>query len=161
MFLVEKDRGVKIGKKENKMGLKLSGTAEVIFDDVRVPADHVIGEVGKGFGAGLGVHQPGWPVHGSVVCLGIAQAALDAAVEYTKERRQFGKRVCDQQGLAFLMADMQIRTAASRALVYETIASIEKGTNKDLTVRSSSASCPTIPCRPPWTRSSVWAGTAI
>ena len=130
MFLVEKDRGVKIGKKENKMGLKLSGTAEVIFDDVRVPADHVIGEVGKGFGAGLGVISQDGRSMGSVVCLGIAQAALDAAVEYTKERRQFGKRVCDQQGLAFLMADMQIRTAASRALVYETIASIEKGTNK-------------------------------
>lgn len=117
-FLVERDRGVQVSKKENKMGFKLSETAELVFDNVRVPEDHVIGEVGKGFGASLGViRNEGRPI-GAVVNLGIAQAALDYAVEYAKTRRQFGKRIIDHEGLSFMIADMKARTDACRALIY-------------------------------------------
>ena len=126
-FFVEKERGVKIGKKEYKMGLKLSETAEVIFDEVRVPEDHVIGEVGKGFGKVLGIIAGDGRPMGSVVCLGLAQAALDCAIDYAKTRRQFGKRIIDHEGMAFMIADMKTRTEASRAMVYELLRALDEG----------------------------------
>jgi alkylation response protein AidB-like acyl-CoA dehydrogenase len=128
-FFVEKDRGVQVGKKENKMGLKLSETSEIILDNVSVPEDHVIGEVGHGFvkalatisgeGRGVGMSYP----------LGLAQAALDYAIDYAKERRQFGKRIIDHQGLGFLIADMQARTDVSRAMLYYTLNCLKAGIN--------------------------------
>ena len=126
-FLIEKERGIKIGKKENKMGLKLSETSELILEDVRVPADHVIGEVGKGFRTAIGLISAEGRVIGTSFMVGLAQAALDVAVEYTKTRRQFGKRVIDHQGLGFLIADMEIRTDASRALMYDTLRQVDAG----------------------------------
>lgn len=126
-FFVEKERGVQVGKKENKMGLKLSQTAEVIYDDVRVPADHVIGKPGEGFGRALGIISGDGRPMGSVVCLGIAQAALDAAIDYAKGRRQFGKRIIDHEGLAFLIADMKNRTDAARAMLYQTLEAMDRG----------------------------------
>lgn len=126
-FLVERDRGVQVSKKEDKMGLKLSETAELVFDNVRVPEDHVIGEVGKGFGKSLSViREEGRPI-GAVVDLGIAQAALDQAVDYAKVRRQFGKRIIDHEGLAFIIADMKMRTDACRALIYHFAECIKQG----------------------------------
>lgn len=120
-FFVEKDRGVQIGKKENKMGLHLSETSDVIYEDVRVPEDHVIGEVGKGFGVALeGIKGAGAIVNCSS-SLGMAQAALDVAIDYAKTRRQFGKRIIDHQGLGFIIADMQMRVAACRSLMYDSL----------------------------------------
>lgn len=121
-FMVEKERGVQIGKKENKMGLHLSETSDVILDNVRVPEDHIIGEIGKGFGAALGGIKGAAALVNSAPNLGMAQAALDTVVEYAKTRRQFGKRIIDFQGLGFLIADMEMRTEACRALLYETLA---------------------------------------
>ena len=131
-FFVEKDRGVKIGKNEEKMGLHLSVTSEVIFDNVRVPMDHMIGSIyfmdpegakeipgsklsgNQQLMAGLAHARISSMVH----ALGIGQAALDIAVKYAKERRQFGKRIGDHQGLGFLLAEMQMKVDAARALVY-------------------------------------------
>jgi alkylation response protein AidB-like acyl-CoA dehydrogenase len=128
-FFVEKERGVQVGKKENKMGLKLSETSDVIFDNVRVPEDHVIGEVGRGFIVALETITGEGRTLGASFNLGIAQAALDQAVAYAKTRRTFGKRIIDHQGLGFMIADMQARTDASRALMYETLKSVMAGAN--------------------------------
>lgn len=128
-FLVEKERGVQIGKKENKMGLKLSETSDVIFDNVRVPEDHVIGEVGRGFVTSLELISSEGRIIGASFMVGLAQAALDHAVAYAQERRQFGKRIIDHQGLGFLIADMEARTAASRALLYQNLTCIKEGIN--------------------------------
>lgn len=127
-FFVEKERGVQIGKRENKMGLKLSGTSDVIFSDVRVPDDHVIGEVGTGFTRAIKTIERERPVN-AAMNLGLAEAAVDAAVEYAKTRRQFGKRIIDHEGLGFMMAEMVERTEASRALVYHILDCTQKGVN--------------------------------
>lgn len=127
MFFVEKERGIKIGKKERKMGMKLSETAEVILDNVRIPEDHVVGKVGNGFGTALALLNQDGRIFDAVCSLGIGQAALDHAVAYAKERRQFGKRIIDHEGLAFLIADMQARTEASRALLYQTAEAMVRG----------------------------------
>lgn len=127
MFFVEKGRGVQIGKKERKMGMKLSETAEVILDNVRVPEDHMVDEAGTGFKIALELLNADGRIFDAVGALGIAQAAIDHAVEYAKTRRQFGKRIIDHEGLAFLIADMSIRTEASRALLYQTAEAITRG----------------------------------
>lgn len=125
-FFVEKERGVQIGKRENKMGLKLSGTSDVIFDNVRVPEDHVVGEVGTGFTKAIKTIENERPMN-AAMALGLAEAALDCAVEYAKTRRQFGKRIIDHQGLGFMIAEMVERTESSRALIYYILDCIDKG----------------------------------
>lgn len=118
-FFVEADRpGISIGKKENKMGLHLSETSDVIFEDVRVPADHVIGEVNKGFGYALSSLKSASAVCNCCPCLGTAQAALDTAREYAKTRRQFGKRIIDHQAVGFMLADMETKVQAARCMLY-------------------------------------------
>ncbi len=131
-FFVEKERGVKIGKKENKMGLHLSETADVIFEDVRVPDDHVIGEPGRGFGVALGGISGAGAVVNCCPCLGMSQAALDECLEYAKVRRQFGKRIVDQQAVGFMIADMEMRTQAARAIVYDALRAADEGIKTDL-----------------------------
>jgi len=121
VFLVERDRGVTLGKKENKMGLKTSETSEVVFDNVRVPEDHVVGEVGTGFIKALNIISDEGRLTGLSYCLGIAQSALDHATEYAKTRRQFGKRIIEHQAVGFMLADMEARTQACRALLYEAV----------------------------------------
>ena len=140
LFFVEKDRGVQVGKKERKMGLKLSCTSDVILDNVRVPEDHVVGEVGSGFGNSLNMLNEDGRIFDAVCALGIAQSALDHAVAYAKERRQFGKRIIDHEGLGFLIADMQARTEASRALLYQTVEAIMR----DIPTRHLTASVKAI-----------------
>ncbi len=127
-FFVEGDRpGISIGKQENKMGMKLAMTSDVIFQDVRVLEDHVVGEVGKGFGHSMSVIGEEGRLFGSSYALGMAQAALDAAIDYAKQRRTFGKRIIDHEGLGFLIADMKIRTQAARALLYQACAARDAG----------------------------------
>ena len=140
-FFVEKERGVKVGKTEDKIGLKLSVTSELILEDVRVPLDHMVGsvytmrpedaaELPKSNISGnaailqaLAVARITSMVH----ALGIGQRALDEAVKYAKERRQLGKRIIDHQGLGFLIADMQMRVDAARALIYYSIDCLDHG----------------------------------
>lgn len=125
-FLAEKKHGVKIGKTEDKMGLKLSVTSEVIFEDVRIPASNLIGTKGRGFAYAMKALEKG-RVTTMVHALGIAQAAMNAALEYAKVRITFGKPIIKHQGLAFILADMQKRVEAARATLYYAVAAIDRG----------------------------------
>ena len=135
-FLVEKERGVKIGSIENKLGLKMSKTSEIVLEDVRVPADHLCGEPGRAykmFLAGMDEIR----VSGMVFSLGIAQAAIDEAVSYAKVRETMGKPIIRHQGLGFLLADMQTRTDAARALLYQGARCVDAGIPLGTTSSSS------------------------
>jgi len=107
--------GVSAAAPERKMGMRSSVTAQMIFNGARVPADHVIGEEGRGFAIALAALDAGRL--GIAACAtGVAQAALDAAVGWARERRQFGRPIADFEGLSFLLADMATAVAAARAL---------------------------------------------
>lgn len=125
-FLVEKKHGVKVGKTEDKMGLKLSITSELILEDVRIPASNLIGEEGRGFVYAMKALEKG-RVTTMVHALGIAQAAMDIALDYAKVRETFGKPIIKHQGLGFLLADMQKRIDAARAMIYFSASAIERG----------------------------------
>lgn len=127
-FLVEKKHGVKIGKTEDKMGLKLSITSEVIFDDVHIPSSNLIGQEGKGFIYAMGALEKA-RITSMVHALGIAQSAMDTALQYAKERVTFGKPIIKHQGLAFLLADMQKRVDAARAMLYYAVNVLDSGKN--------------------------------
>jgi alkylation response protein AidB-like acyl-CoA dehydrogenase len=107
--------GVRAAPAEHKMGMRSSVTAQMIFDAARVPAGHLVGEEGQGFAIALAALDAGRL--GIAACAtGLAQAALDTAVGYARERRQFGRPVIDFEGLAFLLADMATAVEAARAL---------------------------------------------
>ncbi|MBR2743489.1 MAG: acyl-CoA dehydrogenase family protein [Clostridia bacterium] len=116
-FIVERDLpGVSVGKKEDKMGIRLSSTTEVIFEDVRVPADHLVGGEamrGKGFKLAMMVLDSSRPTVGSMAC-GIAQRAIDECVEYANTRKTFGKPLSANQAIAFKLADMEMTTQVAR-----------------------------------------------
>ena len=106
--------GLSYGRPEHKMGMTGSPTANVVFDDVTVPADHLIGEEGQGLAIALSALDSGRL--GIASCaVGLAQGALDAAVAYAKERETFGKAIIDHQGLGFLLADMAVAVDSARA----------------------------------------------
>jgi alkylation response protein AidB-like acyl-CoA dehydrogenase len=125
-FLVEKAWGVGFPKHEDKLGLRASPTGEVVFNDVRVPATHRIGEEGDGFKIAMHTLDRSRPTIGAQA-VGIAQASIDYAGNYMKNRKAFGAPIADLQGLRFMLADMAIRTEAARALVYRACATIDAG----------------------------------
>jgi alkylation response protein AidB-like acyl-CoA dehydrogenase len=107
--------GVSAGPAEHKMGISASVTAQMSFDGARVPADHLVGEQGSGFRIALAALDAGRL--GIAACAtGLAQAALDAAVQYAGQRRQFGRTLLEFQGIGFMLADMATAVAAARAL---------------------------------------------
>jgi alkylation response protein AidB-like acyl-CoA dehydrogenase len=117
-FLVERDTpGLSVGHKEDKLGIRASSTCEVILEGCRVPRTRVIGEVGKGYKVAIETLNEGRIGIGAQM-LGIAQAALDHAVRYTRERRQFGKPVAEFQGVQFQLARAATDVEAARLLVY-------------------------------------------
>ena len=117
-FLVEKtDPGFSLGKRESKLGIRASSTCEVLFSGCRIPADRLLGPVGKGYKIAIETLNEGRIGIGAQM-LGVAQAALDAAVGYAKERTQFGKRLAEFQAMRFQLADGATRLAAARLLVY-------------------------------------------
>jgi alkylation response protein AidB-like acyl-CoA dehydrogenase len=125
-FLVERERpGVSVGKDEDKMGLRLSNTADVIFDDVRIPAKNRIGAEGEGFKIAMKSLDRSRGVN-SYGCLGIAEHAIEEAVAYAKQRITFGHPIIKNQGLLWMMADMQIQCTAARALLYRCADLIDK-----------------------------------
>jgi len=126
LFLVEKKHGYKAGKKEDKMGLRLSNTTEIIFEDVHIPMENLVGEEGKGFKYAMQIMEHGRPLQMSYA-VGIAQAALDYAVKYAKERITFGKPIIKHQGLGFLLADMQASVHAARAMIRLSAELADKG----------------------------------
>jgi len=117
-FLVERGTvGFTVGKKEDKLGIRASSTCELLFDDVQVPRGNVLGEVGKGYKVAIETLNEGRIGIGAQM-LGIAQAALDHAVKYTKQRKQFGKAIADFQGVQFQLARAATEVEAARLLVY-------------------------------------------
>lgn len=117
-FLVDKDTpGFKVGKVERKMGLNASSTTELIFEDAKVPAENVLGQEGQGFKVAMSLLDGGRIGIGAQG-VGIAQAALDAAVAYAKDRKQFGHAIIEFQGIQFMLADMAAQVDAARLLVY-------------------------------------------
>jgi len=126
-FIVEKGTpGFTFGKKENKMGIRASITSELIFQDCRIPKENLIAREGLGFIVAmrtLDMSRPGVAAQ----ALGIAAGALDEAVRYSRQRRQFGKPICAFQGVQFMLADMATKVEAARALVYQAARHIDSG----------------------------------
>lgn len=118
-FIVESDfPGFSVGKKEKKLGIRSSPTTEIIFEDCQVPVENVLGKVGEGFKIAMTTLDGGR--NGiAAQAVGIAQGALDAAVDYAKERNQFGRPIADQQGISFKLADMATSIEAARLLTYQ------------------------------------------
>jgi alkylation response protein AidB-like acyl-CoA dehydrogenase len=124
-FLVASDtEGFSLGRKEDKMGIRGSPTREVILDGVRVPADNVIGEVNAGFQIAMRTLDFSRPTV-AAQALGIAQGAFDFAVDYCRERKQFGKAISSFQGMQFMFADMAMRIETSRMAVYRAAKAID------------------------------------
>ena len=117
-FIVEKDfPGFKVGKKEDKLGIRASSTCELILEDCIVPEANVLGDVGKGYKVAIETLNEGRIGIGAQM-VGLAQGAFNHAMAYTKERKQFGKRICDFQGVQFQLADLATDIECARLLVY-------------------------------------------
>ncbi|MFH8762965.1 acyl-CoA dehydrogenase [Streptomyces althioticus] len=139
-FVVEKgDPGVSFGAPEKKLGIKGSPTREVYLDNVRIPADRMIGEEGTGFATAMKTLDH-TRITIAAQALGIAQGALDYAKGYVKERKQFGKPIADFQGVQFMLADMAMKIEAARQLTYAAAAKSERG-DSDLTFQGAAAKC--------------------
>ncbi len=117
-FLVERNfPGFQVGKKEDKLGIRASSTCELILDECRVPAENVLGEIGKGYKIAIETLNEGRIAIGAQMA-GLAQGALDHAIAYSKQRQQFGKAIADFQGVQFELAQMATDVEAARLLVY-------------------------------------------
>lgn len=126
-FIVERDYpGFSVGRIEEKMGIKGSQTAELIFTDCEVPAENLLGREGDGFKIAMGTLDRTRPGIGAQA-LGIAQGALDLAVAYAKQRVQFDKPIAEFQGIQFMLADMATKVEASRLLIYNVAEMIDRG----------------------------------
>ena len=136
-FIVERDfPGFSIGKKEKKMGIRGSSTYELIFEDCRIPKDALLGQEGRGFP--IAMHTlDGGRIGIAAQALGIAEGALDRCIEYTKERKQFGRSIAQQQNTQFKLADMAARIEAAQLLVYK--AAMAKATQKVYSVEAAKA----------------------
>ena len=118
-FIVERSNpGMKGGKKEDKLGMRASETGEVIFDNCRVSQDAVLGKVGDGFIQAMKILDGG-RISIASLALGIAKGAFEASVKYSKERQQFGKPICENQAIAFKLADMATQIEAAELLIYQ------------------------------------------
>jgi len=117
-FIVERSmEGFSISKKENKLGIRASSTCELLLEDVRVPKENILGEVGKGYKVAIETLNEGRIGIGAQM-IGIAQGSYDAALAYTQERKQFGKSISDFQGVQFQLAKMATELEMARLLVY-------------------------------------------
>lgn len=126
-FIVERDYpGFSVGRVEDKMGIRGSQTAELIFTDCEVPVANLLGHEGDGFKIAMGTLDRTRPGIGAQA-VGIAQGALDLAVEYAKQRIQFNKPIAENQGIQFMLADMATKVEASRLLVYNVAEMIDRG----------------------------------
>jgi alkylation response protein AidB-like acyl-CoA dehydrogenase len=139
-FVVEKsDAGVSFGAPEKKLGIKGSPTREVYLDKVRIPASRMIGEEGTGFATAMKTLDH-TRVTIAAQAVGVAQGALDYALDYAKERQQFGKSIADFQGLQFMLADMGMKVEAARQMTYAAAGRSERG-DDDLTFFGAAAKC--------------------
>ena len=118
-FIVDRGTsGFKRGRKEDKLGMRCSETCEMIFEDCRIPEENLIGEVGDGFVQALKVLDGGRISIAALSC-GIAEGAMNAAIQYSKEREQFGKPISNFQGVSFKLADMATKIEAAKLLTYQ------------------------------------------
>ncbi len=139
-FVVEKDTpGFSFGKKEDKFGIRASATRELVFEDCRVPAANMLGKPGTGFMTAMKTFDASRPGVGAQA-LGIMAGALDLAVDYSRERVQFGKPICANQGLQWILADMAMKVEAARTLIYATARTVDKGEGRP-TKYSAMAKC--------------------
>ena len=137
-FIVEKgDSGFSFGKKEKKMGLRASSTTELVFNDCRIPKNRLLGKKGLGFIIAMKTLDLARPGIGAIA-VGLAQAALDEAVKYAKQRIQFGQSIISFQAIQHMLADMATEIEASRALVYAVARTVDTG-EKDLSKLSAMA----------------------
>ncbi len=139
-FVVEADWGVKVAKHEDKLGIRGSPTGEVVLDEVRVPAENLVGEEGSGFHIAMHTLDRSRPTIGAQA-VGIAQGAIDHAAGYMRERRAFGVPIAELQGLRFMLADMAIRTEAARTLVYRACSLVDDDPLGELSVVGAMAKC--------------------
>jgi alkylation response protein AidB-like acyl-CoA dehydrogenase len=136
-FVVEKGtKGFRPGKKENKLGLRASDTAELIFEECEIPAENLLGVEGEGFVDAMRILDGG-RISIAALSLGIARGALDAALKYVKERRQFGKAIAEFQGIQWKLADMATELDAARLLTQR--AAVLKDAGKKITRESAMA----------------------
>jgi butyryl-CoA dehydrogenase len=128
-FIIEKGMpGFKVGKKENKMGIRGSETAELIFEDCKVPKENLLGQTGSGLKIALKTLDGG-RIGIAAQAVGIAQACLEASVKYSKERKQFGKAICEFQAIQWMLANMAVSVDAARFLVLRAAYTKDKGLN--------------------------------
>lgn len=138
-FVVEKGTpGFSFGKTERKMGLHSSPTRELIFEECSIPASNRLGEEGRGLKIALSTLDVGRVNVGAIV-VGVAQAALETAIAYAREREQFGKSISEFQGIQFMLADMAMKIQAARLLVYEAAYKFDQGQNASMA--ASMAKC--------------------
>jgi alkylation response protein AidB-like acyl-CoA dehydrogenase len=139
-FLVEKGTpGFEVGKKERKLGIRASPTVALHFSDCAIPVSQRLGAEGEGFKIAMGTLDITRPATGSLA-VGIAQAALDAAVAYAKERQQFGQPIGTFQGIQFMLADMAMQTHAARLMVHHAARQVDAGVRGN-TLEASMAKC--------------------
>jgi alkylation response protein AidB-like acyl-CoA dehydrogenase len=139
-FVVERsDEGFTFGEKERKLGIKGSPTRELYFDNVKIPGDRMIGKPGEGLKIALRTLDHTRVTIGAQA-VGIAQGALDWALDYVKQRRQFGKSIAEFQGLQFMLADMAMTLEAARTMVYTAAAKSERN-DPDLPFFGAAAKC--------------------
>ena len=139
-FLVEKETpGLTIGKAESKMGLRASPTRQLIFEDMGLAEESLLGEVGRGWEIVLRSLTE-TRILVAAMSLGIAQGAMEAAVSYAKQREQFGRPIADFQGVSFMLADMAVLVESARALIYQIAAQVDRG-RRDQHYHASIAKC--------------------
>ncbi len=139
LFIVDRNTpGVSVGKEEDKLGIRTSNTTDVIFQDVRIPATNLIGEENKGFAISQKLLARTRPT-GMASALGVAQRALDLAVDYAQQRVTFGKPIASRQAIKFKLADMEMLIQASRGLVYHATMLLDQG--KPCNTEASVAKC--------------------
>ena len=139
MFLVEKGTpGLSTGNHEDKMGIRTSNTADVVLEDCRIPAANLVGKEGEGFKIAMKTLDQARTWMGCVAT-GIAQRALDEAIAYTKERKQFGKPIIKNQAMQFKFADMQIKIETARQMVAHSLTKMDMGLNYSM--ESAIAKC--------------------
>lgn len=131
-FILEKEMdGFRVGKKENKLGMRSSDTAELIFEDVIIPSANLLGNENEGFKQVMKILDGG-RIAIAALSVGIAQGALDAAIKYSKERKQFGKYLCEFQSTQLKLAEIETEIQASRLLVYKAASMKDNGQNINL-----------------------------
>jgi len=140
VFVVPKGTpGFSVGKKEEQLGMRGTPAYELVFEDCQVPKENLIGQEGNGFKTALRVFDRSRPFD-AILAVGISTGALQYAIDYAKERKQFGSAISEFQGIQFMLADMAIQTEAARLLVYQAAALIDQG-SPFISQFSSMANC--------------------